>query len=108
MCDHVWIFEARTLSTQPVRRRCGMCGVYRMEPRCREPGTSTCSFPMTKTPLGEAATCLAVGEHCCGAVAGEPGQLGAAKDGWSSEWNKNPTSQNCLPGPILGWIIQPT
>src|SRR5260370_36129520 len=38
MCDHVWIFEARTLSTQPVRRRCGMCGVYRMEPRCREPG----------------------------------------------------------------------
>jgi hypothetical protein len=27
MCDHVWIFEARTLSTQPVRRRCGMCGV---------------------------------------------------------------------------------
>ena len=24
MCDHVWIFEARTLSTQPVRRRCGM------------------------------------------------------------------------------------
>ena len=20
MCDHVWIFEARTLSTQPVRR----------------------------------------------------------------------------------------
>jgi hypothetical protein len=21
MCDHVWIFEARTLSTQPVRRR---------------------------------------------------------------------------------------
>ena len=32
MCDHVWIFEARTLSTQPVRRRCGMCGVYRMEP----------------------------------------------------------------------------
>jgi hypothetical protein len=65
-------------------------------------------FPMTKTPLGEAATCLAVGEHCCGAVAGEPGQLGAAKDGWSSEWNKNPTSQNCLPGPILGWIIQPT
>jgi hypothetical protein len=39
MCDHVWIFEARTLSTQPVRRRCGMCGVYRLEPRCREPGT---------------------------------------------------------------------
>ena len=38
MCDHAWIFEARTLSTQPVRRRCGMCGVYRMEPRCREPG----------------------------------------------------------------------
>jgi hypothetical protein len=24
MCDHVWIFEARTLSTQPVRRRCGI------------------------------------------------------------------------------------
>jgi hypothetical protein len=24
-----WIFEVRTLSTQPVRRRCGMCGVYR-------------------------------------------------------------------------------
>jgi hypothetical protein len=24
---HVWIFEARTLSTQPVRRRCGMCGL---------------------------------------------------------------------------------
>jgi hypothetical protein len=24
MCDHVWIFEARTLSTQPVRRRCGV------------------------------------------------------------------------------------
>jgi uncharacterized repeat protein (TIGR01451 family) len=23
-CDHVWIFEARTLSTQPVRRRCGI------------------------------------------------------------------------------------
>ena len=44
MCDHVWIFEARTLSTQPVRRRCGMCGVYRMEPRCREPGTSTCKL----------------------------------------------------------------
>jgi hypothetical protein len=44
MCDHVWIFEARTLSTQPVRRRCGMCGVYRMEPRCREPGTSTCEL----------------------------------------------------------------
>ena len=21
MCDHVWIFEARTLSTQPVRRQ---------------------------------------------------------------------------------------
>ena len=38
------IFEARTLSTQPVRRRCGMCGVYRMEPRCREPGTSTCEL----------------------------------------------------------------
>ena len=38
---HVWIFEARTLSTQPVRRRCGMCGVYRMEPRCREPGIQT-------------------------------------------------------------------
>jgi hypothetical protein len=31
MCDHVWIFEART------RRRIGMCDVYRMEPRCREP-----------------------------------------------------------------------
>jgi hypothetical protein len=44
MCDHVWIFEARTLSTQPVRRRCGMCGVYRMEPRCQEPGTSTCEL----------------------------------------------------------------
>jgi hypothetical protein len=44
MCDHVWIFEARTLSTQPVRRRCGMCGVYRMEPRCGEPGTSTCEL----------------------------------------------------------------
>jgi hypothetical protein len=28
MYDHVWIFEARTPSTQPVRRRCGMCGVY--------------------------------------------------------------------------------
>jgi ribosomal protein S27AE len=25
-CDHAWIFEARTPSTQPVRRRCGMCG----------------------------------------------------------------------------------
>jgi hypothetical protein len=25
MCDHVWIFEARTLSTQPVRRRCAIC-----------------------------------------------------------------------------------
>ena len=36
MCDHVWIFEARTLSTQPVRRRCGICGVYRMEPRGAE------------------------------------------------------------------------
>jgi hypothetical protein len=24
MCEHVWIFEARTLSTQPVRRRCGI------------------------------------------------------------------------------------
>jgi len=41
MCDHVWIFEARTLSTQPVRRPCGMCGVYRMEPRSREPGIQT-------------------------------------------------------------------
>src|SRR6266853_2022542 len=44
MCHHVWIFEARTLSTQPVRRRSGVCGVYRMEPRCREPGTSTCEL----------------------------------------------------------------
>jgi hypothetical protein len=25
------IFEARTLSTKPVQRRCGMCGVYRMK-----------------------------------------------------------------------------
>jgi hypothetical protein len=26
MCDRVWIFEARTLSTQPVRRGCGTRG----------------------------------------------------------------------------------
>src|SRR5260370_21970374 len=45
MCDNVWIFEARTLSTQPVRRRCGMCGVYRMEPRCPEPGIQTHGGP---------------------------------------------------------------
>jgi NAD(P)-dependent dehydrogenase (short-subunit alcohol dehydrogenase family) len=38
MCDHAWIFEARTLSTQPVRRRCGMCGVYRMEPKVPRTG----------------------------------------------------------------------
>ena len=52
MCDHVWIFEARTLSTQPVRRRCGMCGVYRMEPRCREPGIQTHGGPDQEKPSG--------------------------------------------------------
>jgi hypothetical protein len=49
---HVWIFEARTLSTQPVRRRCGMCGVYRMEPRCREPGIQTHGGPDQEKPSG--------------------------------------------------------
>ena len=52
MCDHVWIFEARTLSTQPVRRRCGMCGVYRMEPRCRELGIQTHGGPDQEKPSG--------------------------------------------------------
>src|SRR5260370_35304222 len=52
MCDHVWIFEARTLSTQPVRRRCGMCGVYRMEPRGREPGIQTHGGPDQEKPSG--------------------------------------------------------
>jgi hypothetical protein len=52
MCDHVWIFEARTLNTQPVRRRCGMCGVYRMESSCREPGIQTHGGPDQEKPFG--------------------------------------------------------
>ena len=60
MCDHVWIFEARTLSTQPVRRRCGMCGVYRMEPRCREPGIQTHGGPDQEKPSGRAALGVAL------------------------------------------------
>ena len=59
MCDHVWIFEARTLSTQPVRRRCGMCGVYRMEPWPRAlflPGVNSVSSPSLGMVLDLAAT----------------------------------------------------
>jgi hypothetical protein len=33
-----------TLSTQPVRRPCGMCGVYRMEPGWRSVVQSLQSF----------------------------------------------------------------
>jgi hypothetical protein len=42
MCDHVWIFEART------QRRSGMCGVYRME----EPGIQTHGGPDQEKPSG--------------------------------------------------------
>jgi hypothetical protein len=41
MCDHVWIFEARTLSTaSPATMRDVRCR-DRMEPSCREPGIQT-------------------------------------------------------------------
>jgi hypothetical protein len=46
MCDHVWILEART------RRRSGMCGVYRMEASCREPGIQTHGGPNQEKPSG--------------------------------------------------------
>ena len=44
-CDHVWIFEARTLSTaSPATMRDVRCR-DRMEPSCREPGIQTHGGP---------------------------------------------------------------
>jgi hypothetical protein len=52
MCDHVWIFEARTLSTaSPATMRDVRCR-DRMEPSCREPGIQTHGGPDQEKPSG--------------------------------------------------------
>src|SRR4249920_2097677 len=47
MCDHVWIAEPSRSCDD-----CGVCGVYRMEPRCREPGIQTHGGPDQEKPSG--------------------------------------------------------
>src|ERR1700720_2830813 len=50
MCDHVWIFGARTLSTaSPATMRDVRCR-DRMEPSCREPGIQTHGGPDQEKP----------------------------------------------------------
>ena len=51
-CDHVWIFEARMLSTaSPATMRDVRCR-DRMEPSCREPGIQTHGVPDQQKPSG--------------------------------------------------------
>ena len=50
-CDHVWIFEARTLSTASPATRDVRCR-DRMEPSCREPGIQTHGGPDQEKPSG--------------------------------------------------------
>jgi hypothetical protein len=61
MCDHVWIFEARTLSTaSPATMRDVRCR-DRMEPSCREPGIQTHGGPDQGETLRACPACRAWG-----------------------------------------------
>jgi hypothetical protein len=51
MCDHVWIFEARTVSTASPATMRDVRSRDRMEPSCREPGIQTHGGPDQGTTL---------------------------------------------------------